>query len=109
MTIERIISVTFKDNINQKTIDRFFLGIDKLSQLFKEEVIMTMYHSTLRHYEKNLSSAVDASNYADCVSIWKFENEDSIENFLNDSRHKNIAKDYFKDAVATRTVINIKK
>lgn len=109
MTIERIISVTFKDNIDKKTKEKFFDGIEKLSQLFKQEVNMTMHHSTLKNYEGNLSTAVDRSHYADCVSIWRFKEEASLEGFLNDSRHKAIAKDHFKDAVATRTVINIRK
>lgn len=109
MAIERIISVTFKHDASKDVISQFFKGIENLSQLFREEVEMTMHCSILRDHEHSLSNAVDTSNYADCISIWKFKDEGSLIKFLNDGRHKKIASEHFKSAVATRTVINIHK
>ncbi|MBX2809287.1 MAG: Dabb family protein [Cellvibrionaceae bacterium] len=103
--IKRHVLVEFKAEATKESLLNFEYGIHYLAKNTKNLVSMTHYKKVDFEKEPLLSTQI-AIDLPDFMSIWHFNDKIHLENFLQDTLHQKIAKNYFKPAVKKRTVFN---
>lgn len=104
--IERRVLVCFKENAAEETIENFYRGLEELKDITLGLVDFKIRHFESVNNEDQLNAAVPNVTFPNIMTIWTFENEKYLHQFLTSEKHLDIAKEKFKPAVERRIVFN---
>ncbi len=104
--IERRVLVCFKKEAEKETIENFYRGLDELKNITPGIASFKIRHFKSVNDEDRLDAAVPNVTFPNVMTIWTFENEKYLHQFLTSEEHLKIAIEKFKPAVERRIVFN---
>lgn len=104
--IERRVLVIFKKDVDVNLVDNFYKGLELLVKQARGLKSFEIRQCQAMPNEQALSKHVENVLFPDVMTVWKFENEDYLNEFISGQFHLDIARDNFKPVVERRIVFN---
>ncbi len=104
--IERRVLVVFKKEADAGLVSNFYKGLELLVQQARGLCSFEIRQFQALANEQALTKHVENVLFPDVMTVWKFENEHYLNEFITGQFHLDIARENFKPVVERRIVFN---